>query len=523
MAILQTLLLPLVLAAAALVGDGWLGIRLADAERPTIGEVFPRSPAAKAGLKSGDVIVSINDKATRTVEALFEVFQGLNAGDWARLDVLRGGKKRKFKVQLATRPVEGRQRVRVEEKPARRPGKKPAKVAERDGRPAFLGIEIQESERGLVVTSLVKGAVAARAGIKPGDQLRSFNGARVANIDQLDKIMKGLHARDKIRIGYRRGGRNRETSLVAMARPGARPAAEGRTPARPAPTKRAPTKRAPTKRAPIKRAPVKRAPTKRTAKKTEKAAPKNASMAGFSSSLESSLSKARRRGRPVLLVFGASWCVNCETLKKSLAHSSLRRMLGQYERVWIDTDQQSALADKYNVESLPHTMILSSGGKVQKTIIGYQPAQILAQHLRAGLSSAAPSKRVPSKRAPAKRRSAPKVRPNAQPKKAKVRAKKVQPKKVRPKRVKAQPKKAQPKKAQPKKAQPKKAQPRRVQPRRVRPAPARTAPTRRTAPARNTTATELQRLRSEVQRLRAEQRKQGRLLERILRELQKKK
>jgi thiol-disulfide isomerase/thioredoxin len=508
MAILQTLLLPLVLAAATLVGDGWLGIRLADAERPTIGEVFPRSPAAKAGLKSGDVIVSVNDKATRTVEALFEVFQGLNAGDWARLDVLRGGKKRKFKVQLAARPVEGRQRVGSEEKPARRPGKKPAKVAERDGRPAFLGIEIEESERGLVVTSLVKGAVAARAGIKPGDQLRSFNGAPVVNIDQLDKIMKGLHARDKIRIGYRRGGRNRETSLVAMARPGARPAAEGRAPAR----------RAPIKRASAKRAPTKRAPTKRTAKKTEKAAPRNASMAGFSSSLESSLSKARRSGRPVLLVFGASWCVNCETLKKSLAHSSLRRMLGQYERVWIDTDQQSALADKYNVESLPHTMILSSGGKVQKTIIGYQPAQILAQHLRAGLSAGAPTKRAPAKRAPtkrapAKRKAAPKVRSKAQPKKAKVRPKKVQPKKVQPKKV-------QPKKVRPKKA---KAQPKKVQPRRVRPAADRSAPARRTAPARNTAATELQRLRSEVQRLRTEQRKQGRLLERILRELQKKK
>jgi thioredoxin-related protein len=513
MAIMPTLLLPLVLLASAVVGDGWLGVRLAQAERPTIEEVIPGSPAAKAGMKSGDVILSINGKATRTVDALFEVFKGLNAGDWAKFGVLRGSKKREFKVQLAKRPVEGREPVRIEEKPL----KKPFKPAKRDSRPAFLGIEIEESERGITVTNLVQGAPAARAGVRRGDRLHVFNGKTIRTLAQLDEIMKGLRAHDSVRLGVTRDGRKRQIVLTAAAKPGARPIAEGRAKDAPAKSvKRAPRKPA-TKKKPRKKdgarkpVPVKKTAIRSAPMKTSKKAA--STVGGYSSSLEATLAKARRSGRPVLVVFGASWCVNSETLKKSLSHSSLQRSLGQYERVWIDTDKQSALADKYDVESLPHTLFLSSSGKVRKAIVGYQPPQILAPILRAGLSD-----KAAKKSRPADARSK-KSQPNkAQPKKKQPR--KAEPKKAQPK--KAQPRKKQPRKAEPKKAQPKKTQPKKAQPPRATPTDRRRTG-RRGASEGNSTAKELQRLRDEVQRLRAEQRQQRELLQRILRELQKKK
>jgi thioredoxin-related protein len=310
-----------------------------------------------------------------------------------------------------------------------------------------------------------------------------------------------------------RDGRKRQIVLTAASKPGARPIAEGQ--AKDAPAKS--VKRAPRKPA-TKKKPRKKDGARKSVldKKTAiRSAPKKtaSTVGGYSSSLEATLAKARRSGRPVLVVFGASWCVNSETLKKSLSHSSLQRSLGQYERVWIDTDKQSALADKHNVESLPHTLFLSSSGKIRKAIVGYQPPQILAPILRAGLSDKAAKKSRPAAARPKK----------AQPKKAQP--KKKQPRKAEPK--KAQPKKAQPKKAQPKKAQPKKTQPKKTQPKKAQ--PPRATPTdrhrtgRRGASQGNSTAKELQRLRDEVQRLRAEQRQQRELLQRILRELQKKK
>ena len=131
------------------------------------------------------------------------------------------------------------------------------------------------------------------------------------------------------------------------------------------------------------------------------------------------------------------------------------------------------------MESLPHTVFLTSKGKTRKTIVGYQPAQILAPILRAGLTD---RPAVPTKRKPAK--------------------------------AKATPKKVRPKKAQAKKAQAKKTEGRKSRPKKNR-SVARTT--------EGAAATDLQRLRGEVKRLRAEQRKQSELLQRILRELQKKK
>ena len=63
---------------------------------------------------------------------------------------------------------------------------------------------------------------------KPGDYTYTFNGKSVRNIAQLDKIMKGIHARDTVRIGLRRDGRQRNVVLTAAARPGARPSVEQR-------------------------------------------------------------------------------------------------------------------------------------------------------------------------------------------------------------------------------------------------------------------------------------------------------
>ena len=59
-----------------LLPGGWLGVELDD-ERPlTVKSVVEGSPAAKAGIRAGDVFQSVNGRRIRNEEALFEMFAG---------------------------------------------------------------------------------------------------------------------------------------------------------------------------------------------------------------------------------------------------------------------------------------------------------------------------------------------------------------------------------------------------------------------------------------------------------------
>ncbi|NMT17581.1 PDZ domain-containing protein, partial [Vibrio parahaemolyticus] len=65
-----------------------------------IGQVVPDSAADKAGLKAGDVIVSVNGKAINTFSELRAKVATLGAGKEITLGVVRDGKNKTFDVTL---------------------------------------------------------------------------------------------------------------------------------------------------------------------------------------------------------------------------------------------------------------------------------------------------------------------------------------------------------------------------------------------------------------------------------------
>jgi len=66
--------------------------------------VLPNSPAAKAGLKAGDIITEINDKKLTQDKSLGSALQEYNVGDVITLKVLRAGTEMTFKITLEERP-----------------------------------------------------------------------------------------------------------------------------------------------------------------------------------------------------------------------------------------------------------------------------------------------------------------------------------------------------------------------------------------------------------------------------------
>ena len=104
-----------VLSAPAL----WIGIRTEGSgrllwnlgPRRMIRRVAEDSPASRAGLRVGDVLLDIDGHATRRRNDIEDRFSRYQTGDVVQLRVLRGWRRHSFRVRLDTAPLERRGQV----------------------------------------------------------------------------------------------------------------------------------------------------------------------------------------------------------------------------------------------------------------------------------------------------------------------------------------------------------------------------------------------------------------------------
>jgi putative serine protease PepD len=95
--------------AAALIADGkiehaYLGVSLADDGAAKLESVVPNSPASRAGLRTGDVVIEVEGERVETGDALREAIDARKPGDELELKVRRGSQERDVTVELGTRP-----------------------------------------------------------------------------------------------------------------------------------------------------------------------------------------------------------------------------------------------------------------------------------------------------------------------------------------------------------------------------------------------------------------------------------
>ena len=101
------------------VSRGWLGVTiqdvtddmaeaqgLAEVRGAIIADVNDESPARKAGLKRGDVILSVNGRDTTDATSVTRMVGKLLAGSKNEFTVLRDGKRQKISVTVGERPVD---------------------------------------------------------------------------------------------------------------------------------------------------------------------------------------------------------------------------------------------------------------------------------------------------------------------------------------------------------------------------------------------------------------------------------
>jgi serine protease Do len=166
---------------------------LPDAAGALVSEVSPRSPADKAGLKTGDVIVEFNGKKVSDGRHLRLMVAQTSPDSQVSLKVMREGKAQTFRVQLEQQrgaPVRDDRGDRFWFRPRGADLFDGISVDDVDARTRRM-FDLPAHVRGAVVTAVDADSPAARAGLKPGDVIQEINRHAVSSAEEAIDLSRG--------------------------------------------------------------------------------------------------------------------------------------------------------------------------------------------------------------------------------------------------------------------------------------------------------------------------------------------
>lgn len=207
------------------VSRGWLGVTIQDvtkdmaeaqgleeAKGAIIADVNEQSPALKAGLRRGDVILSVNGKDATDATSVTRMVGGLLAGSTNDFTVLRDGAPTKIVVTVGERPANPNALVpaastspdetdkQTEEGPlgvSLRPLDETARTA--------MGLDADEA--GLVIGELDSDSPLRDIGVRPGMAILSAASMPMNTVEDLEAAIADVKAkgRDKLLLAVRNG------------------------------------------------------------------------------------------------------------------------------------------------------------------------------------------------------------------------------------------------------------------------------------------------------------------------------
>ena len=179
------------------VDRGWLGVQIqhigetmAEAlglEAPKgalVASVMPDGPAASAGLRSGDVILSFAGEPLDTMKDLPGIVADFESGTEVEIEVWRDGAR---ETLTATIGAQGQDTL--------------ASAATADGDGAKLGVMLaprgEPGEAGVTIAEVAPGSLAARNGLRPGDIIVQAGSKMVSSPDDVAGAVRAAATGDK--------------------------------------------------------------------------------------------------------------------------------------------------------------------------------------------------------------------------------------------------------------------------------------------------------------------------------------
>lgn len=189
------------LKTKGVVSRGWLGVMIQDMsqalaqsfglEKPMgalVSQVLAGSPAEAAGIKVGDVIVDFADQAIEHSSQLPPLVGSTAVGEKTKIEVLREGKK--LSLNVVIEELEEADAPKLLSKAETSDQKLGVSVAELDAdKRKSLSVD-----HGVIIGEIMPGSPAAKAGLREGDVILSFNRKPVNNAKELAEAVKDTPA-----------------------------------------------------------------------------------------------------------------------------------------------------------------------------------------------------------------------------------------------------------------------------------------------------------------------------------------
>jgi len=169
--------------------------------------VVKESPAARAGIMRGDIVLEFNGKEIKDVSTLRNLVAQSKTGTEITMRILRAGKEFVVKVGILELPREV-----AEILPDRLPNDPEARV--------LTGLTVMDlskeivkqlgfnkDEKGVVVVRVEPGSAADEAEIKKGDIIKEMNKKEIVNLEDFNKAATGIKKNESVLLFVNRSGK----------------------------------------------------------------------------------------------------------------------------------------------------------------------------------------------------------------------------------------------------------------------------------------------------------------------------
>jgi serine protease Do len=163
-----------------------------EAQGVLVTEVYPGSPADKAGIQVQDILVQADQTELASPEVLADLLRRMSVNDDIEFRVFGKGKYRKKTVKSVALPE-----AMAENYCQRSLGIRVGELTSK----AMIGAGI----KGVKITEVTRGSQAAQVGLQPGDVLLKINDRRIPNVQEFRKEFSKLSCRSHVTLQVLRG------------------------------------------------------------------------------------------------------------------------------------------------------------------------------------------------------------------------------------------------------------------------------------------------------------------------------
>jgi S1-C subfamily serine protease len=146
--------------------------------------VFPDSPAARAGLQKGDVIIEVDGRQADSRDAFDTILSSISPGRQITVTFRRGSEERRVSLRAATPPADLGEHILHRQ----------------------VGIDVASGRGKVRITRVAPGSPADRAGIQSGDAIVGINGLDARSVEDIDRALSKQFNRTTLLLVVERGG-----------------------------------------------------------------------------------------------------------------------------------------------------------------------------------------------------------------------------------------------------------------------------------------------------------------------------